>query len=367
MQSVLLASEESIKLDCVRSLFPSDKFDITCIDCDNDGCKLPHQPINCTEQCGKFRLNYAKKITYPVMYDYYIAIENGIEHDEEDDEDIPRYVCIVFIEHKGLLGYSDTDLGFSIPLNYFKKLSGFTQDLTTNIQGYNITIGDLMAQDDQSVNPKDWILGYHGISQSVQIKNRIRASMSNLSKEQSTAKSLLSNIRYYSIFPVNSTENKTDIGTEKIKFPDFFYLLRDYENIHQLYHLIADQYRFDSVDYIIGLQSKGYFGFGLSCILGIGFIPICKFGKLSGNVISLDYNAGTEQETICIPDDIPLRSRVVIFDDLISTGTSLKAAYDLVQLTSCIIVDCVTIADVVSTRDHARNTMLYHYKVILQE
>jgi adenine phosphoribosyltransferase len=376
MQSVLLASKGLIKSECVKSFFPSDKFNITYINCDKFGCKLPSQPINCTEQCAKFRLNYAKKITYPIIYDYYISIENGIEHDEEDEDDIPLYVCVVFIENKGLLGYSDTDTGFSVPLDYFKKLSGFTHDLSTNIQGYNTTIGNLMEQDDPSINKRNWILSYHGVCRSAQIKDQIQAAMLNLSKAQTTAKSLLSNMKYYSRFPINSTELKTcgelktfgELKTcSELKYPDVFSLIRDYENIQQLYYLIADQYRFDSIDYVIGLQSKGFLGLGLSCTLGLGFIPICKGGKLSGDTISFTYKVGLEEETICIPDDIPLRSRVIIFDDLISSGTSLKAAYDLVRLTGCVIVDCITIAEIVSFKEDAHNKMGCHYKVLLQE
>ncbi len=369
MQSVLLASEGLIESECVKSFFPPDKFNVTYINCDNFGCKLPSQPINCTEQCAKFGLNYAKKITYPKIYDYYIAIENGIEHDEEDNDDIALYVCVVFIEHKGLLGYSNTDTGFSVPLHYFKKLSGFTQDLGTNIQGYNITIGDLMEQDDPSIDKRNWILSYHGVCRSVQIKDRIQAAMSDLSKAQSTAKSLLSNIRYYSTFPANSTELKIydESQSSEIKYPDVFSLMRDYDNIQKLCYLIADQYRFDSIDYIIGLQSKGFFGFGLSCTLGLGFIPICKYGKLPGDTISFTYKVGSKEETIEIPDNIPLRSRVIIFDDLISTGTSLKAAYDLVQLTGCVIVDCFSIAEISTFKENAHNKMGCHYKVLLQE
>lgn len=365
MQSVLLASESSIKHNVVAELFPSDKYIITCVNCDE--CKLPSQPVNCTEQCAKLRLNYIRSIKFPEVFDYYIAIENGIEIDTEDDDDIPRDVCVVLIEHKGLLGYSDTDMGFSIPIKYYKRLSGFTQDSRLNVQGYNFTIGDLMHNDNPSIDRKNWVKTHHGICRSEQIKSRLTAALINLDNSRNTAQKILSTYKAYSEFPPGSTENNTVREKELMLLPDFFSIIREYEDIERLLFLMADQYRFDTIDYIVGPESKGFFGFGLSCILKVGFIPLRKKGKLPGKVTSLTYQTGSTSDSIEAPTDIKLGSRVIIFDDLIASGSSLRAARDILESLGCIIVDCIVLRQMVPLQSEARSKMGIPYKVLLQE
>lgn len=388
MQSVLLASESSIKYNVVAELFPSDKYTITCVNCDE--CKLPSQPVNCTEQCAKLRLNYIRSIKFPDVFDYYIAIENGIEIDTEDEDDIPRDVCVVLIEHKGLLGYSDTDMGFSIPIKYYKRLSGFTQDSRLNVQGYNLTIGDLMHNDNPSIDRKNWVKTHHGICRSEQIKSRLTAALINLDNSRNTAQKILSTYKSYSEFPPGSTENNTvqplsatlsqekelmllpDFDRSEDPFEieqcvDFFSIIREYEDIERLLFLIADQYRFDTIDYIVGPESKGFFGFGLSCVLKVGFIPLRKKGKLPGKVTSLTYQTGSTSDSIEAPTDIKSGSRVVIFDDLIASGSSLRAARDILESLGCIIIDCVVLRQMIPLQTVAKDKMGIPYKVLLQE
>lgn len=369
MESVLLSSESSIKREVVIKLFPSDRYILTCKNCDE--CKLPAQPVNCAEQCAKTRLDYAKKRTFPTLFDYYISIENGIEIDDtDDDEDVPREICVVFIEHKGLIGYSGSDVGFSVPQKYYQRLSGFSQNLQTKIQGYNVTIGDLMHNDDTSVDSKNWIKKYHGTCRSVQIELQLNAAKINLAKSLVTAQTLSVKCKMYSPRSYGSEDGNQKYGSNlsfDLMRPDLFSVIRCYSDIEKLLYLIVDRYRFNSVDYVIGIGSSGFLGFGLACALSVGFIPIRKCGKLPGKVSSLTYNVGTNVETIEVPSDIPVGCRVLIFDDLIETGTSLKAACDIIASIGCTIIDCVVVKEIYSLREEAVEKMGQHYTVILKD
>ena len=57
-----------------------------------------------------------------------------------------------------------------------------------------------------------------------------------------------------------------------------------------------------------------------------------KPGKLPGNVISYDYTKEYGKDTICmISDSIGENDVVLIHDDLLATGGSMRAAYELVK------------------------------------
>jgi adenine phosphoribosyltransferase len=119
---------------------------------------------------------------------------------------------------------------------------------------------------------------------------------------------------------------------------------------------MADQYIFDSIDYIIGPESKGFFGFALR-----------TEGKLPGKTVSITYQSGSIVEKLEAPADIPKDSRILIFDDLIATGRSLRAARDLIESQECVIVDCLILREMVPLRSQAINKVGIPYKVLLQD
>jgi adenine phosphoribosyltransferase len=65
--------------------------------------------------------------------------------------------------------------------------------------------------------------------------------------------------------------------------------------------------------------------------------------------------------------DIPAGSKVIIFDDLIATGGSLKAAITLIEKLNCHIVDICVLREVVALREKARETLKRNYTVLLQD
>ena len=86
-------------------------------------------------------------------------------------------------------------------------------------------------------------------------------------------------------------------------------------------------------DAIAGIESRGFiFGAPLAYNLGKAFIPIRKKGKLPRKVISAQYalEYGTAEIEMNI-DAVKSGDRIVIIDDLIATGGTVKAAAQLVE------------------------------------
>ena len=81
-------------------------------------------------------------------------------------------------------------------------------------------------------------------------------------------------------------------------------------------------------------EARGYiFGSALAYRLGAGLVPIRKPGKLPGEVMAKSYTLEYGKNTVEIQKDaIKPGDRVLIIDDLLATGGTMKAAIDLVEL-----------------------------------
>ncbi|MCL5404600.1 MAG: adenine phosphoribosyltransferase [Candidatus Marsarchaeota archaeon] len=85
--------------------------------------------------------------------------------------------------------------------------------------------------------------------------------------------------------------------------------------------------------FIAGVEARGFIiGAALALKLNTGFVPIRKAGKLPRAAIKESYEleygtASIEMES----DAMPKGSRVVIADDLLATGGTSIAAYNLVR------------------------------------
>lgn len=93
---------------------------------------------------------------------------------------------------------------------------------------------------------------------------------------------------------------------------------------------------------ILGPEARGFiFGCPIANMLGIGFVPIRKPNKLPRETINISYDLEYEKNVLSIHKDaIKKGDRVLIVDDLLATGGTIKATIDLVENTGCVIVGC---------------------------
>jgi adenine phosphoribosyltransferase len=226
-----------------------------------------------------------------------------------------------------------------------------------NVRGLTKTVGEMYAEKcGDDIDPKNWMKNIHKIDRIDQIYVGLTEAMKKIEDKRTEAELIIKKYKSYNDYP--------KIG---VIFQDFFSIIREKDDIQKIYSLICEQYKDVDIDYVVGPESRGFFGFGISCIGGYGFIPLRKKGKLPGNVKSITYQTEYSTDTIEAPDDIRAGSKVLVFDDLIATGGSLKASCDLLEQAGCIIVDCIVLREVQDLRSVAKNKLERNYTVLLQD
>lgn len=100
-------------------------------------------------------------------------------------------------------------------------------------------------------------------------------------------------------------------------------------------------------DILAGIESRGFLLTApLALKLGCGFIMVRKKGKLPGPTISHSYDLEYGSDTIEIQSDaVKSGARVVVLDDLLATGGTLKATIDLLRLCKADVQAAATIIE----------------------
>ncbi len=93
---------------------------------------------------------------------------------------------------------------------------------------------------------------------------------------------------------------------------------------------------------IVGPESRGFiFGCPIAFELGIGFAPVRKPNKLPRETVSLSYDLEYGSNTLCMHKDAILPGqKVLIIDDLLATGGTVKATIELVESLGGVVVGC---------------------------
>ena len=343
---ILLCTQSEIKTEAVKQFFNHDN--ITCISCDDHG--LPPQPLNCEQYCAKERINYCKKKMFPREYDMIISIENGIRYDTED-------CCTVLIESDGIIVSGSESVSISSGLYTDSEEKEYTCSLNKYrcIVGYDVTVGEKMVQLNKTKNPKNWMLDVHGVDRKDMIFRALKSAYFKLPLSLDRTSKILKSYKEYHDFPKPG-----------VLFQDIFAVLSDSNMINNLEYLLKERYNNEVFDYVVGLESRGFFGILLSRVTNTGFIPVRKAGKLPGNTEAIEYGTEYSKDKMEISKDIPRNSRVIIFDDLIATGGSLKASIDLLEKLDCHVVDCCVLTEVSGLRKIAKQKLERPYTVLLR-
>jgi adenine phosphoribosyltransferase len=146
----------------------------------------------------------------------------------------------------------------------------------------------------------------------------------------------------------NSIRDIKDFPKQGIVFKDITTLLSDKEAFGVTMNHLYQRYKEYNLDYIAGIDARGFiFGAALAQMLGIGFVPIRKKGKLPYTTISEKYSLEYGMDEIEVHIDAfngTQNARVLLMDDLIATGGTAKAAAKLINqagatcLEACFII-----------------------------
>lgn len=124
-----------------------------------------------------------------------------------------------------------------------------------------------------------------------------------------------------------------DFPKKGISFKDITTLISDGEALREAINQIAEHLKDKQIDLIVGPEARGFiFGVPVAYVLGIGFIPVRKPGKLPGETISVNYDLEYGEDQLQIHKDaIKPGQRVAIVDDLLATGGTVEGVAKLVE------------------------------------
>ncbi|XP_050310574.1 adenine phosphoribosyltransferase isoform X3 [Anthonomus grandis grandis] len=106
------------------------------------------------------------------------------------------------------------------------------------------------------------------------------------------------------------------------------------------------------IECVVGLDARGFlFGPIIALDLNIPFVPIRKKGKLPGKIRSYKYALEYGEDTVEIQEDqIKQGQRVLIVDDLLATGGTLKAACELVTQVGGTLAQSLVVMELVDLK-----------------
>ncbi|QKF94577.1 adenine phosphoribosyl transferase [Fadolivirus algeromassiliense] len=356
--TILVTSASKLKLQAVQEVFTEIlKTDVNVKGINCYECKLPEQPIvdtlNNGFYCAKERLNFARTKESFDNYDFVISIESVVDTSFSNIED----KACVLIYSKGVLAHGES-FGINFDAKYYEQLQKEYKVVEYNnkIYGYDCTVGKLMQNENPEIDHRNWMKIICGVDRIEQIKNGIKRSFKKLAKYNDIRKQLNDTYVAYQDYP-----------KEGVLFYDIFPLFNDPKILKLLIKFIANYYRYDNITHIVGLESRGFcLGVPIALKLNVGFVPVRKVGKLPGKLIKSTYTKEYGSDSCEMQTTLDKDARVLIIDDLIATGGSMKAAIDLVNQLGCTIVDCCVLKNVPGLKEVCDNTVKRSYSVLIQ-
>jgi len=124
-----------------------------------------------------------------------------------------------------------------------------------------------------------------------------------------------------------------DFPQPGILFKDITTLLKDPAGFRRAIDLFVERYQDEQIQAVAAIESRGFiFGAPLAYALGLSFVPVRKFGKLPAETVEEEYALEYGTATIEIHRDaIAPGARVLIVDDLLATGGTMRATCNLVE------------------------------------
>jgi adenine phosphoribosyltransferase len=124
-----------------------------------------------------------------------------------------------------------------------------------------------------------------------------------------------------------------DFPKPGIIFKDITPLLQNAELFKLTLERLAGPFQRKGISHVVSMESRGFiFGAPVAYILGAGYIPVRKKGKLPSKIIAHTYALEYGTDTLEMhADALDASARVLIIDDVLATGGTAHAACQLIE------------------------------------
>jgi adenine phosphoribosyltransferase len=152
--------------------------------------------------------------------------------------------------------------------------------------------------------------------------------------------------------------NIPDFPKPGIMFKDITPLLASPPAFRSSIDQLADHFQGRGIDAIAAAEARGFiFGAPLAMKMNAGFVPIRKPGKLPYATIAQEYQLEYGSDRLEVHSDALSKGhRVLLLDDVLATGGTMKACIDLVESTGAELVACAFVIELSFLEGRARLT-----------
>jgi len=133
-----------------------------------------------------------------------------------------------------------------------------------------------------------------------------------------------------------------DFPVDGIIFKDITPVLSSHEALAAAIRAMTAPFAGANIQKVVGIEARGFiFGAAAADLLGCGFVPVRKPGKLPWRTTSISYELEYGTDTLEIHQDAASPGeRVLVIDDLLATGGTMEAACRLLTGMGAEIVGC---------------------------
>jgi adenine phosphoribosyltransferase len=137
-----------------------------------------------------------------------------------------------------------------------------------------------------------------------------------------------------------------DFPKPGILFKDISPLLADAAAFDRVIHALAEAAAPNGADVVAGIEARGFLIAGaLARQLGCGLVPVRKAGKLPPPTLARSYELEYGSAEIEVPAEVLTGRRVVLVDDVLATGGTMRAAADLIHEAGARVVGLAVILE----------------------
>src|SRR5262245_44046600 len=147
-----------------------------------------------------------------------------------------------------------------------------------------------------------------------------------------------------------------DFPKPGILFYDITTLLKDPAAYREAIDLMLEPYKAAGIEIVVGMESRGFiFSAPMAYQLNAGLVPVRKLGKLPAETITVEYALEYGSNTLEIHRDaIQPGQKVLIVDDLLATGGTVKGTIELVERLKGEVVGLAFLVELESLKGRAR-------------